>query len=59
MGPKSTELVVTEQQALTVSSALEEQLADIQADGFENVTAEDVALPILRILQSGSPQCDK
>lgn len=44
---------------MTVDPALAAQLADLKTDGFENVKPEDTGLPIINILQSNSPQCDK
>lgn len=59
MAKKKEELATVENTALQVSPLLLEQLGGLTTDGFENVTAEDMALPILSILQSISPQCDK
>jgi len=43
----------------TASAALLSQLEDVQTDGFENVTQEDLGLAIINLLQGTSPQCDK
>lgn len=59
MAKAKEELATVNTSALQVSGLLAEQLADLQTDGFENVTAEDAALPIFTVLQSISPQCDK
>lgn len=61
MAKRKDELTVHESNAsaLQVSPLLMEQLDGLQGDGFENVTAEDMALPIINVLQSISPQCDK
>lgn len=59
MAKKKEELTKVETGSLQVSGLLLEQLDGLQTDGFENVTAEDMAIPIIRILQSNSPQCDR
>jgi len=56
---KKDELAKVESGGLQVSGLLMEQLGSLQTDGFENVEATDLLLPILSILQSISPQCDK
>lgn len=53
------ELAVSSPQALAVSDELLAQIAEVKVDGFENVTAEDLSLTYLQILQDGSPQCKK
>lgn len=56
---RKDELAPIDQGQLQVSGLLMEQLGNLEADGFENVTAEDLTLPILSILQDISPQCKK
>jgi hypothetical protein len=53
------EVALANSGALQVSGLLAEQLGELDVTGFENVTADDVSMPILRILQSNSPQVDK
>ncbi|HWT40369.1 MAG TPA: hypothetical protein VN081_03845 [Dongiaceae bacterium] len=59
MAKKKEELATVDTAALQVSPLLMEQLGSLQTDGFDNIGAEDLALPILSILQSISPQCDR
>jgi hypothetical protein len=54
-----TGLSVAKTGAIEVDSKLAEQLAALGGDGFEEVTADDVGLTILSILQKNSPQCDE
>lgn len=46
--------------ALTKANMADQMLMDAQeGSGFENITADDLAIPFISILQSGSPQVKK
>ncbi|WP_321471053.1 hypothetical protein [uncultured Paludibaculum sp.] len=50
-----TGLMTADQQAAMIA----QMMADDAGVGFENVTAADVAIPYLKLLQKGSPQCEE
>tara|TARA_R110000824_G_scaffold93535_11_gene226174 strand:- start:1508 stop:2281 length:774 start_codon:yes stop_codon:yes gene_type:complete len=54
-----TKKAVAKQEPAGLPAALAEEMAADAGDGRQGVTTQDMAIPFLRILQSGSPQLKK
>jgi len=56
----SKEVTVNDEStAVTVTDLDMEELEGLAGGGLENVTASDMSIPFLAILQKGSPECDE
>jgi hypothetical protein len=56
---ENTAVVEVKSHPISTKEAQELSFEEDQGGGFENVTAESVALPFLGVLQKGSPQVDE
>ncbi len=60
--PESTEVTVANESNVPAMHGGELSLDELRADagkGMQNLTAADLAMPIIRVLQSNSPQCKR